>query len=215
MAERFRLTGSKKLAALLALIFVLGVGTLILLGSNQLNETSKGPTITSSTNRPVEVAPKKETYNWKGGSGDPKYIVLPTISTEGFIQKADIDQNKQIAVPSNIHMAAWFIRSSIPGDPGLSIIDGHVDGRENAGIFKKLGSIKPGDQYSVELGSGAIKKFKVIKVATVPVNDSTNILFSQDPTVSSQLNLITCGGTFDTETKSYDLRVIVSSAYFK
>lgn len=170
------------------------------------------PVIASSTNTPAEIAPKKETYQWVGSDDEPKYIVLPSISAEGFVQKANVDQNNEIAVPSNIHMAAWFLKSAKPGMPGLSIIDGHVNGRENAGIFKDLSKLKNGDVYSVELGSGEIKQYRVFKNETVAVADSVNILFSQDPKVPSQLNLITCGGTFDKKSQSYDKRVIVSSS---
>lgn len=210
---RLSLKKSSKKWVLLFSLFVLLVFTLISINGDEQFDNSKSPVIKTSTDKPIEVAPKKETYNWQGKGEDPKYIQLPTISAEGFIQKADVDQNKQIAVPSNIHMAAWFIKSSRPGNPGLSIIDGHVDGRENAGIFKNLSKLEFGDVYSVELGDGSTKKFKVFKIDTVSVKESTNYLFSQDPAVASQLNLITCGGTFDPVTKSYDKRVIVSSAY--
>jgi len=177
-------------------------------------KTSPGtptPAITNSTNTPTEIAPKKETYQWTGSADEPRYIVLPSIAAEGFVQKADVDQNNEIAVPSNIHMAAWFLKSAKPGMPGLSIIDGHVNGRENAGIFKNLSKLKNGDVYTVELGNGSLKKYKVFKNETVPLADSVNILFSQNPKVQSQLNLITCGGTFDSKTQSYDKRVIISS----
>lgn len=211
MAKLARIISSKKSVALIGLALVVAV--VALWGTKTSHEEPITPAITHSTNKPIEVAPQKDTYKWVGGSDDPKYIDLPTISAEGFIQKAGIDQNNQIAVPNNIYMAAWFNKSSQPGKPGLSIIDGHVNGRVNDGIFKKLTSLKVGDTYAVELGNGSIKKFKVIKLDTVDTADAVNVLFSQDPTVVSQLNLITCTGTFDAPTHSYNKRLIVSSAY--
>ena len=171
------------------------------------------PAITQSTDQPAEIAPKKDAYKWVGADEDPKYITLPTISAEGYVQKAGVDQHNQIAVPNNIYMAAWFNKSAQPSKPGLSIIDGHVNGRVNDGIFKNLDKLKTGDIYTVQFGSGAEKKFKVFKLETVPTQEAVNVLFSQDPTVPSQLNLITCAGTFDTNTHAYDKRLIVSSAY--
>lgn len=174
---------------------------------------SSPPSITHSTSTPVEVAPTKTSFHWVGADEDPKYISLSTITAEGYIQKVGIDQNNQIAVPNNIHMAAWFDKSAKPSQPGLSIIDGHVNGRVNDGIFKNLDKLKTGDIYTVQFGSGAEKKFKVFKLETVPTQEAVNVLFSQDPTVPSQLNLITCAGTFDTNTHAYDKRLIVSTAY--
>ncbi len=213
MAKLTKRIGKKKL------VVITGIALLILLSVVLINRNNKAepvtPAITHSTSTPAEVAPKKDTYKWVGASEDPKYITLPTISAEGFIQKAGIDQNNQIAVPDNIHMAAWFNKSSQPGKPGLSIIDGHVNGRVNDGIFKNLTDLKNGDIYTVELGNGAIKKFKVIGSKAVPTADAVNYLFSQEPDVTSQLNLITCTGTFDPKTHSYDQRLIVSSAYIQ
>lgn len=167
-------------------------------------------TVTYSTDNPSEEKPGND-YKWSGKTGEPKYIRLSSIHTEGYIQNVGIDQNKQVAVPNNIHLAGWFRDSVIPGEKGLSIIDGHVDGRASAGIFKNLGNLKQGDEFTVEMGSGSLKTFRVKKVSTIDTNAAVNILFSQDPQIESQLNLITCGGTFNKQARQYDKRVIVVS----
>jgi len=167
--------------------------------------------LTYSTDTPSEEPVKKDEYIWKGASDEPKYIELPSISGGGFIQKVGVDQNKQIAVPNNIFFAGWFSETAKPGQKGLSIIDGHVNGRENDGIFKNLGKMKVGDSFSVQLGDDSVKNYEVIKTVTVNTADAANELFSQDPKVTSQLNVITCGGTFNRTTKQYDKRIIVSA----
>jgi LPXTG-site transpeptidase (sortase) family protein len=174
-------------------------------------EASSEKPVTYSTDRPSEEKPNKNTYKWTGAADEPKYIVLPTIKAEGFVQKVGVDQNKQIAVPTNIHLAGWFIDTVKPGAKGLSILDGHVNGRVNNGIFKDLAKVKKADEFTVELGDGTIKKYKVLDITTLPTKESVNVLFSQNPKVKSQLNLITCGGKFDAKTQQYDSRVIVSA----
>jgi LPXTG-site transpeptidase (sortase) family protein len=176
---------------------------------------SENTALINSSTSPAEDKPSKENFAWKGSTKDPKYIIIPTISAEGFIQKADVDQNKQIAVPDNIHLAAWFVQSSAPGDLGLSIIDGHLNGRQNNGIFMNLNKLKAGDQFKIELGGGAIKKFQVVSLKTVATPEASNILFSQEPSITSQLNLITCAGTYDAKLQSYDERLIVYSKLIK
>lgn len=167
--------------------------------------------ITYSTNEPDEIKPGKQSYQWRGAADEPRYIKLPTIEVEGFIQKVGVDQNQEIAVPTNIHIAGWFVDSVKPGQPGLSIIDGHINGRGSDGIFVNLEKLKKGDTYTVEFGDGTSKEFKVTDVTSVETKDAPSVLFSQDPNNSSQLNLITCGGNFDTNSRSYDKRVIISS----
>lgn len=178
--------------------------------SDTPSEVQESSTITFSTDNPSEEKPKDD-YRWSGKPDEPKHIRLNTIQAEGYIQNVGVDQNKQVAVPNNIHVAGWFKDSVRPGEKGLSIIDGHVDGRTSAGIFKQLSNLKQGDEFTVELGNGNIKTYRVKKVLTIDTNAAANELFSQDPQIESQLNLITCGGTFDKRSKQYDKRVIAVS----
>lgn len=166
--------------------------------------------VTRSSDEPSETKPNPDTYQWKGAKNDPKFIEIPGVA-EGFIQRVGVDQHKAVAVPSNIHMAGWFVDSVRPGDKGLSIIDGHVDGRTQPGIFTDLAKAKPGTEFTVTFGDDSVKKFRIAAVKTVATDKAENELFSQDPTILRQLNLITCGGTFDKAKRSYDERVIVSS----
>ena len=177
----------------------------------EVNTPKEGETTTFSTSTPDETKVDKQTHEWVGLDTEPKYIYLPTIGAEGFIQKVGVDQNKQVAVPNNIHFAGWFTDSSLPGQKGLSIIDGHVTGRFNDAIFKDLTKIKVDDTFQVEFGDGSKKTFKVIELQTVAVDAASSVLFSQKSKISSQLNLITCTGDFDVENQLYNKRLIVLS----
>lgn len=201
----------RKSAMLLLFVVVLSVAGVVLIvkNSNQ-QKVTPNTTVTYSTDTPDEDKPGDD-FKWWGGRNDPKYIRIPSIKAEGYIQNVGVDQKKQIAVPNNIHMAGWFVDSARPGNKGLSIIDGHVTGRVNDGIFKNLGNLKQGDSYSVEMGDGSIKNYKVIKIVSVATKDSASVLFSQSSKVKSQLNLITCGGNFNQKTQQYDKRIIVAS----
>lgn len=84
------------------------------------------PVVTYSTETPEEKLPVDAGYSWKGQKNDPKRIVISKIGVDSLVQNVGVDQNQQIAVPNNIHIAGWFIDSVRPGESGLSIIDGHV-----------------------------------------------------------------------------------------
>lgn len=168
--------------------------------------------ITQSTDDPDETPIDKDNFDWKGKATDPKYISLPTIKGEGFLQKVGIDQRKEVGVPTNVHLAAWFSKSSLPGEKGLSIIDGHVDGKSQPGVFKNLGKLKVGQRFTIEFGNEKKTTFVVRKVSTVDEDKAASVLFSADLGVMSQLNLITCGGTYDKKARHYKQRIIVASA---
>jgi len=76
-------------------------------------------------------------------------------------------------------------------------------------VFEKLKDLQKGDEFSVELGNGEVKEYLVQKKAQVKEKDAAGILFSQEPLIKSQLNLITCGGKFDKDKQQYEDRVIV------
>ena len=169
--------------------------------------------LTYSPNKPDESKPKVSAYQTAVSGSQPYLIDLPTIHAKGPIQKVGVDQNNQIATPGNVHVAGWFVQSVAPGDLGLSIIDGHVDGYTQPGIFEQLGHLKVGDTFTITAGSGQLKHFVVKTVKTVNVDLATDALYSQLPGVSHQLNLVTCGGTYDRTGKHYLSRVIVSAEY--
>lgn len=161
----------------------------------------------------VSEEPIAATYKWPGKPDEPKYISLPTISTEGFVENVGLAKNQEIQVPSNIHTVGWFNQSAKPGQPGISVIDGHVDGTTKPGIFRRLSELKPGDQFTVRLGDESTKTYRVLNIETVDTAAALSVLFSQAPDVTSQLNLITCSGTFNKQSKTYDKRVIVSATF--
>ena len=139
----------------------------------------------------------------------PKQIEISAIQASGFIQKIGLNQQNAVSVPNNIHYAGWFVDSVLPGEIGLSIIDGHVSGRFRDGIFKNLHKLAPGDNFDIVFGDGSKKSFSVVEVSTKPEAEAAEKLFYKEPSIERQLNLITCGGTFDKQKQTYSDRVIV------
>jgi len=166
---------------------------------------------TVSTDSPSEQ-PVPDNYSVPADK--PLSIQLPTIKTEGFIQQVGVGKENQMVVPGNVHMAGWYTKGALPGDAGLSIIDGHVHGLYAKGIFYNLAKIKVGDAFTVTFGDKSVRKFKVKQVQTVSTKEADTALFVRDKTIPRQLNLITCTGKFDKDSKTYDSRVIVVAEAF-
>ncbi len=173
--------------------------------------TSAKDVITYSSPSPSEVQPNKGAYASTAGATEPKYITLPTIQTEGYIQKMGVDQHNQVAAPNNVNLAGWYVNSLSPGQAGLSIIDGHVNGLHGPGIFLHLGKLSAGDAFTIELGNGTKELFRIKQIIEVRNEVAGAALFARDNSIKSQLNLITCAGDFDNATHSYNQRTIVVS----
>jgi sortase A len=167
----------------------------------------------SNSEQPAETPlPTTDPPPFNYAADDPMIISLQTINTEGYIQKVSIDQkDNSIGVPSNINLAGWYTGSVKPGDVGLSIIDGHVQGRYSEGIFKRIQELRYGDTIRIEFGDHSMRQFIVKTSSTVPVGKAAPELFEQPDPTKRILKLITCGGSYDENTQSYDQRVIVSA----
>jgi LPXTG-site transpeptidase (sortase) family protein len=201
--KRILLTGTAiAVAALLLVVFFV-----VRKPKSAVNE----PLITYSTQTPDESKTNADNYPWRGAADEPKKIRIGKIGVDAFIQKAGKDQDNRVAVPNNVHLAGWYNESAKPGKPGYSVIAGHVSGRQTDGVFKELSNLQKNEQFEIELGNGQVKKYKVIDTVTVKEAESAGILFSQNPNVKSQVNLITCGGDFDERANQYPDRIIVSA----
>jgi LPXTG-site transpeptidase (sortase) family protein len=196
---------------------ILALGTMALSLYPKSHPSHKPPSAKNATIRssdaPSEAPIDQNVYHSTATGTEPKYVRLPSVATEGFIQKVGVDQHKEVGVPSNINLAGWFAPAAKPGQPGLSIIDGHVDGGKEAGIFHRLAQLKKGDAVEIERADGVKLQFRVFALQTAKVAEAANVLFSQAAGITSQLNLITCVGTFSSAAKGYDQRLIVSAEY--
>ena len=102
---------------------------------------------------------------------------------------------------------ALHYRETAPvGGRGNAVISGHVVTISWGNVFRDLYKLNFGDTVQVETDEGRfmyiVDDVKLVKPATVEV---------MGPSTSSMLTLITCGGDFDTRTRSFDSRLIVTS----
>jgi LPXTG-site transpeptidase (sortase) family protein len=169
--------------------------------------------ITDAVSHPDETPPVDACAAYKVAAQYPERIDIPEINASGCVERVGLTSAGAIATPTNIYTAAWYVRTVPPGQPGLSVIDGHISGRYKVnGIFQFLGKLKGGDAFTVTLGSGTVLRYQVIKEQSVPLNQAVQVLLTKDRDVVSQLNLITCGGQYDPSTKLYNHRIVVSAA---
>jgi LPXTG-site transpeptidase (sortase) family protein len=139
----------------------------------------------------------------------PARLSIPKLQVDANVQKVGIAKSGGVAVPINLTDVAWYKNSSVPGQPGGALIDGHVDnGLALAGVFKHLNSLVVGDDIYVQTESGQQLHFVVSHIATYPYQEVPmgKIL---TPTGPSSLSLITCDGTWIQGKKTYGDRLVV------
>lgn len=167
-------------------------------------------TVATSLPEPAEARPPA-TARYDVPADQPRSISLPSIGAEGYIQRVGLGKDNAVVAPTNVNFAGWYVAEGKPGDDGVSLIDGHVQGFTQPGIFKRLNELKPGDTFSIEFGDHSRREFQVATIRNYSVEEAGKRMLEQDPTIKQQLNLITCTGAYDKAKQGYDQRLLVVS----
>jgi LPXTG-site transpeptidase (sortase) family protein len=152
-----------------------------------------------------------------GGSGD--HLIIPSIGVDAPMTSALVTVNDSGAAvlpnPSGPTDVVWYDFSNFPGmggrpgGGGNTVVSGHVD-YHNYGpaVFWDLSKLNPGDEIDITLTDGSTFKYSVQWNKTVePDSTAWNDIVAS--TTQESLTMITCAGTFDPSSRSYDQRRIV------
>ena len=124
------------------------------------------------------------------------------------LSELGLNPNHTVQVPTNFQEPGWYKFGPSPGQIGSSVILGHVDSYLGPAVFFQLRSLRPGDPVNVTLADGVVTHFVVRQVAMYPkTNFPTLAVYGSHG--YSGLQLVTCGGVFDTQTRSYLSNVVV------
>lgn len=180
-------------------------------GATHHSSPLPSPELTVTTTAEPSETPVSPQTDYQVPADQPRLISLPTIHSTGFVQKVGVDQHGAMATPTNIAMAGWFSLGPKPGALGVSVIDGHVQGKYQPGIFKNLSRLQPGDHLSVEFGDHSRRNFVILNLKSYTAADLAKHMSTPVSGVERQLNIITCGGRYNPKSKQYDQRILVIS----
>ncbi len=138
-------------------------------------------------------------------------VDIPALKVHSELVELGVDAAGVLVPPDSPSVAGWFTGSASPGDPGPTVIAGHVDSRTGPGVFFRLKDLQPGDEVTVGRSDGAVARYRVTGVTVVDKNAfPTEQVYG--PTPAPELRLITCGGEFDHSARRYLRNVVVSAA---
>jgi hypothetical protein len=139
---------------------------------------------------------------------DPERIVIPAIGVDADVIDLGLQDDGTMEVPSDFAQTGWFDRGPKPGRVGPAVIAGHVDDRSGPAVFFRLRELEPGDLIEIHGEDGELVVFEVRASEQHAKDDfPTEKVYSGTP--GPELRLITCGGAFDAEARSYRDNFIV------
>ena len=161
-------------------------------------DTGVGRQIALASGSPVRATPL------------PVRVRIPAIGVDSPLAVLVVDDAGALVPPDDFARAGWFAAGTVPGDVGPSVIAGHVDSRDGPAVFFRLSELAPGDEILVERADGTTVRFTVSRTDRYP-KDAFPTADIYGPTPRAELRLITCGGEFDADQRSYRDNVVVTA----
>ena len=144
------------------------------------------------------------------GDLHPTEVRVPSLDVRSALVDLDVGPDGALAPPVDPDVAGWYVRGSVPGLPGPTVIAGHVDSRSGPAVFYRLDELTAGDRVEVTRSDGQVFAYRVATVETHP-KDAFPTARVYGPTPGPELRLITCGGEFDRGSRHYRDNVIVTA----
>lgn len=143
----------------------------------------------------------------------PVDLSIPSLDVRLPIDEVGVAEDGQMEIPPLAERGGWYRYGAAPGDPeGTAVIAAHVDSVASAGVgpFARLGEAQVGDEVQVVRADGAVLTYAVTGVERVakPAVEWPDVFVRGGP---ARLVLVTCGGTFQQQARSYSDNVIVTA----
>lgn len=165
----------------------------------------------SSTAVPATIKPVAAAVTGYIVAADlPRYLIIPKLGVNARILSVGLDAQGALDTPANVFDTAWYNESSLPGQAGAMLIDGHVSSWTAHGVFHDLKKLLAGDVINIERGDDAMFSYQVVKVQVYDAGNVDMVAATMPIDATKPgLNLISCTGNVIAGTNEFNKRIIV------
>jgi len=145
---------------------------------------------------------------------EPVAVALPDLGIRSEVIATGLDAGRGVVVPDDVLVTGWYTGSRrLDARRGATVIVGHRDSREQGqGALSSIEELRVGATIRATGRDGTAYDYAV---STVEFVDKTQFAAAAARIFSlhgpHRLTLITCGGAFDEEARSYESNVIVTA----
>ena len=162
------------------------------------------------TDVPAENKPANPLASYRVAADLPREIKIAKLGVDARVLRLGVLANNALATPANIYDTGWYDGSAKPGESGAMLVDGHVSGPTQNGVFYGIKNLVKGDKITIQRGDGTVFTYDVV---SSKVYDAGNVDMTAalTPAVAGKpgLNLITCTGKLDSTKTHFQQRVLV------
>lgn len=152
------------------------------------------------------------------GSRTPVRLRIPELEVSNPIKPVSLGtagDKTGMEIPDDVVNVGWYAYGPSPGEEGSAVLAAHVDTyEEGAGVFFELRKLKPGSRFRIDYSDGSSRRFVVSSNSRFGKSGlPTEELFARSG--APRVALVTCGGTFDRQARSYSDNVVVTAVPIK
>ncbi|ALE78640.1 hypothetical protein WY02_09550 [Pseudonocardia sp. AL041005-10] len=158
------------------------------------------PAGSSAPERPTGPVTQEPVVAEPGEAAVPTSVRIPAIGVdEPGLVRLGVAADNTAEVPQDFDRVGWFDRG---GNPGPTVLMGHVDSRSGPAVFFDLRDLEPGDVVEVGRSDGSTLRYAVERTQQVPKDafPTFEVFGAASPDL---LRLVTCAGDFDRGERSY------------
>lgn len=139
----------------------------------------------------------------------PVRISAPALGVDAPVDAVGVAPDGQMELPEDVARVGWYRFGPEPGAAGSAVLAGHVDDREQGpGALFPLRDAAVGDELTVTDAAGTATRWRVVSRELITKQAlPVDRIFARDG--APRLTLVTCGGPFLPEYRSYRDNVVV------
>ncbi|MFC7218472.1 class F sortase [Streptomyces polyrhachis] len=144
---------------------------------------------------------------------DPVSLYVPGAGVEAPVIERGLDGAGAVEAPpfASPQEVGWYRGGARPGAAGVATFVGHLDTGSSAAVFYRLAEVRPGQRLRVVRADGSTAEFTVDRVETVERRHfDAERVYGPHVKGRAEVRLITCGGRYLPEEKSYTANLVVS-----
>lgn len=148
------------------------------------------------------------------GDARPERLVIPSLGVRAPLMVSGLDARGAIEAPPYARAGAvgWYGAGVRPGGEGAALLVGHVDTESRPAVFRRLSELRPGGKVRVLRDDGTVAEFTVDDVQVLARDRfDAQRAYGVRQSGRAELRLITCGGSFDPDSRTYTANVVVSA----
>ncbi|MEM7337503.1 MAG: class F sortase [Actinomycetota bacterium] len=137
----------------------------------------------------------------------PVSMSIPSLGVENApIDAVGVERDGEMEVPG-AERVGWYEYGSRPGEAGSAVLAAHINEDGIDGVFRRLGDLEVGAQFTVDFADGTTATYEVVEHEQYNKEQLPfDRVFAKDgPPV---VTLVSCGGSFQPSVRSYEDNIV-------